>query len=272
MSTQKKIIWINEKIYDHITIVERMKYIEQNMNGLMPLYGKEKENLLKYAKDNDLPFDEIISLRNTIRIQKEIDYSKNIYTKINKIKSNFVSLIKKLDSNKKQNQIKIRKFFRSMHVPIRSIIKIVSKESEFNNLSSIDLSYIKKIENTILMNEKEIHDKSIEFEHVLEKYLKMLGITFRTEADIKRDKDYIVTPDILFDKPIILQLNNVEYSIRWLDAKNYVLTDTPFIIKSLHKQSTKYYEIFGLGAFVFHYGYDSSINIPNVLILDGSKL
>ena len=79
-------------------------------------------------------------------------------------------------------------------------------------------------------------------------------------------------PDILFKEPIILKVDGVSYTIRWFDAKNYILINIPFILASLKRQAEKYYKVFGMGAFVFHYGFDSSIKIPGVIMLDGSHI
>ena len=268
-----KIVWKNYKIYNHKTIVDRIAFVESNMNGLLPLVDKEKEKLLLYTKKNNIPSYEMICLRNTIKIQKEIDRSKKIYLNIDKIKKKFIELLNDLDtSSDDQNYYKIKHFLFKTQMPVYSVLKIISLMPEFKTLGENNINHIKKIENNIHETETEIRMRSIDFEHQLENYLKSLNINFRTEIDIKRDKDYTVTPDILFDKPIIIQLDGIDYNIRWLDAKNYTLTDTPFIIKSLHKQSEKYNNIFGMGAFVFHYGFVSSIIVPNTLILDGSEL
>lgn len=270
--TTQKIIWTNYKIYDHQTIVKHMKFIKSNMRGLMPLCGKEKDELNNYANENNILSYEAVSLRNTIRIQKEIDSSKKIYSCVDQIKNRFLTLTVQLASDPTNHPKKIKYWLKSTRLPIGSVIKIISQMPEFKKLVVEDLDVIKEITNCITSSNIEIHRKSVDFEHQLENHLRSLGIKFRTETDIKIDKDYAVTPDILFDKPVILELNEINYTIRWLDAKNYVLTDTPFIMKSLKKQSEKYNNIFGLGAFVFHYGFDSGIDIPNVLILDGSTL
>ncbi len=107
---------------------------------------------------------------------------------------------------------------------------------------------------------------------MLEDYLKINGLIFKTEVEIKNAGEITATPDILFDEPIILELDGTNHEIRWMDAKNYILIDVPFIIKSLHKQAAKYNTIYGLGAFVFHYGFDASIKIPGAVLLDGSFL
>ena len=268
-----KIIWKNEKIYDHATIVERINLIEKHMNGLLPLYGKEKENLILYAKKNNLSAYEIISLRNTIRIQKEINSSKKFMQSIGMIKNKFKNLILELknhDQNK--NNSKIKYFLKSTNMPFFFFLKTITVMPEFKELTAANINFIKKLDTIVHKIETEIRERSMKFEHILENYLKSLNIEFRTETDIKRDKDYNVTPDILFDEPIVIELGGTSYMIRWLDAKNYLLTDTSFIMKSLQKQAAKYNDIFGMGAFVFHYGFDSSIKIPGVLILDGSMI
>ena len=267
-----KIIWKNKKIYDHTTIIDRMKFIENRMNGLLPLYGKEKENLLSYAKKNNLSAYEIISLRNTIRIQKEINSSKKFMQSLNMIKNKFKKLLSELSTDQNKNNLKIKYFFGSTNMPFFFVLKTVSLMPEFNKLSAENIAFIKKLDTIVHKIEIDIRERSMQFEHILENYLKSLNIKFRTETDIKRDKDYNVTPDILFDEAIVIELDGISYRIRWLDAKNYLLTNTPFIMKSLQKQAAKYNEIFGMGAFVFHYGFDSSIKIPGVLILDGSMI
>lgn len=268
------LIWNNNRVYEPITIKERIQYVEKNMNGLLPLYGKEKIKLIDYGKKNNLlPYD-IMSLRNIIKIQKEINSSKSFNANVNKIKIKFNDLIKELRQESSNNVInKIKKFLNGTKMPINYVIKIIKPLNEYRDLNYDGINFIDKIQKAITANEIEIKNRSESFEHELEDYLRQKNITeFRTETDIKKDMDYSVTPDILFDKPIILELNGQKYPIRWMDAKNYTLVNVPFIMKSLKKQAAKYNDVFGPGAFVFHYGLDSSISIPNVVMLDGSFL
>lgn len=273
--------WTNRKIYDHVKIDAIMKYVEGNMNGLLPLYGNEKKRLMKYASDNNIPDHEIISIRNTIKIQKEINNSKKYSRFVKIIKQRFIDLVKNInptlnstDGLEYANNSKIISFYKSLRLPFNMINNVIKKMPEFELLSDDNKRTIKKIEKLIHLNEVDILNRSMQFEKILEQYLTSHNISYRTEADIKRDKDYTVTPDILFDEPITINLDGTDYKIRWMDAKNYLLTNTPFILKSLKKQAQKYNSIFGMGAFVFHYGIDSSVTVPNsdVLLLDGSRL
>ena len=255
-----KIIWQNVKSYDHKTIIQRINFVEKNMNGLLPLYGQECESLKKYSKKHNLPPYEMICLRNTIKIQKEINASKYFAQSINKILKNF--------TNTDPNSLDIVSFLKSTKMPIGHVIKILKNKE----LSKHNLDKITKIKKMIVLNEQNIMHKSIEFEYMLENYLQNKNIKFQTETDIKKSGNYTVTPDILLDEPIIIQVDGTDHIVKWMDAKNYIMVDVPFIMKSLNKQAKKYNDVFGMGAFVFHYGFDNSLHIPGTIILDGSVI
>jgi len=266
-----KIIWTNNKGYDPTVIKNRISIVDKNLNGLLPLYGSEKEVLIKYAEKNNLLPYEMFSLRQAIKVQREIDASKKINSRIYLIKKEFVTLLRELGKDDVNSKSQIITFFKKTKMPFHHVVKIISTMPEFNQFSNKNQLHIKEIAHKIYENELEIRDRSIDFEHKLENYLKEKypEIHFRTETDIKRDKDYNVTPDILFDDPIMLEVNGKQHIIRWMDAKNYSLVNISFIMKSLHKQAAKYNAIFGMGAFVFHYGFDTSISVPDAVILDG---
>lgn len=260
------LIWHNIKNYDLETVSNRIAFIKSNMNEMFPLYGKEMKNIRIYAEKNHIPIYELMSIRNTINVQNEIDSSKKIYKHLSKIKFRFIQL-----SKKHPNNVSIKNFLQWTKMPIQMIIKIISQMPEYQNLSDKNIQYLSKISKLIYQYNQIIHHRSRQFEIILENYLVKEKIKFKTEIDIKKS-GYTVTPDILFDKPIDIVVDGTQHTIYWMDAKNYILTDAPFIIKSLNKQASKYHSAFGLGAFVFHYGFDCNIDIPNVLILDGSFL
>lgn len=280
----KKLVWHNrkvdglnphaerqDKVYDHATILKRVVFINKHMKGLLPIGESEKKILERYAEEHELPVYEMLSMRNALKVQQEINSSKKFHFCVDKIKNKFINLTKE-QKNGIVDNMKIRIFFESVRMPFHYILRTIEKLSEYNKLNEDNHKYIQSIRDTIYQKEVQVRENSEAFEHALENYLKSNDIQFRTEIDIKKIGDYNVTPDILLDEPIILKVNDNEYKIKWMDAKNYILIDVPFIIKSLHKQANKYNEIFGLGAFVFHYGLDSSISIPNAIILDGSFL
>lgn len=265
-----KISWKNIKSYDHKTIIGRIAFVKKNMVGLLPLGTElgEIKGLQKYAKDHKLPIYEMICFRSAIKIQQEIYIGKYISSNMDKFKKLYNKKIDKISVDKNE----LMTFLIQNNLPVSYVYKLLDKKSEIKNISQQNISILKTIINNNEIANKEIIRRSKEFEISLEKYIDTFQISYRTEEDIRIDKDYVLTPDILFDTPITLIVNNVEYKIRWMDAKNYTLFNVQFIMKSLNKQASKYYNVFGQGAFVFHYGFDNSITIPNVVILDGSFL
>lgn len=271
----KKLGWRNIKIYDHATILNRIRIIRKNMSGLLPVYGKEKIMLKKFAKNNNISINEILSMRNSVKIQLEINASRKFHFHEEKIKNKFNDLTELLEEepNTQRNKILIKYFIKSIGMPFSQIYRTISKMPAYGKLTDTNKQYIMKINEMIREKEHHSKKKSEAFEHMLEDYLKINDLSFKTELDIRNMNEHVIaTPDILFYEPIILELDGRDYEIRWMDAKNYMLIDVPFILKSLNKQATKYNTIYGLGAFVFHYGLDSSIKIPGAILLDGSFL
>ena len=267
-------IWHNNKSYSADTINKRIRFIQKVMVGLLPIYNFELTKLSIYAKKNNLELYEIISLRNIIKTQKEINNSRILYLQINNINYRFGQLVNILTDKKltpKEIKNLVLNFFRKLMMPIHAIIKIIQATNEYKALSKVQVNYITQIKVDLIKMEHDTYYRSQLFETQLANYItRTFNIPFRTELDIRLDKDYLLTPDILFDQPVQIEIGGTIYMIRWMDAKNYTLINVPFIMKSLISQATKYNEVFGLGAFVFRYGFDNNIKIPNVLILDGS--
>ena len=275
----EKIHWTNNKSYDHNLITDRIKFVEKNMNGLLPLYGREKEKLITYAEKNNIPTEELMSIRNQVKIQKEIKASRFLSQMQPIVKKNFVNLVSNqlLESYppKKFVGSQILSFIKKSKLPLPIIFKIITPMTEFKLLdkNTFYYYYFNLIIKIIRQKELTSRKKSQEFEDDLAAYLKKnYPHDFYTENDIKAQKLHHITPDILFKEPVQLEVNGEIYTIRWIDAKNYILINTPFMLTSLKKQAEKYNNAFGMGAFVFHYGFDSSIKIPGVIMLDGSFL
>ena len=264
-----KIIWPDQTGYKPNVINKRMDFVETNMDGLLPISSKEVSTLSRYAKKNNLKLYELISLRHIIRTQKEIDCHKTLCFHINLIKNKFKGLVENL--TKSPNNLKlIKQFFRNIMMPFYVLLKILQPTDEYKKLLPAHIDYIMKIKQRMVSMEHDIGYHAKLFEKQLASYLDKTGIPYRTEDDIRRDKDYRVTPDILFNEPVQIVVNNTTHMVRWMDAKNYTLVNVPFIMRSLREQAAKYNKIFGPGAFVFHYGFDTSVKIPDVLILDSS--
>lgn len=268
--------WTNEKIYDWGTILNRIKFVNKNMQGLLPLYPKELSRLKIYAEKNDIDLQELISMRNQLKTQKEINRSRIYDKNVDRVKRGFSKLVDLIGSTPDWTEQYVRSYFKIMAMPTHLIIKTISTTDDFRKLSGEQIKQFYEIQADTISNSKESKIQSELFERSLENYIRNLGIKFKTESDIHRehgkDMEHYLTPDILFDDIVELIIDGDSYPIKWMDAKNYSLIKVPFILKSLHKQSKKYNRAFGPGAFIFHYGFEDDIQIPNTQILDGSKL
>jgi len=114
------------------------------------------------------------------------------------------------------------------------------------------------------INQQKQLESSLAFEKTIENILKKYKLEFYTEEQLrKQDNKTVLTPDILFIKPI--KINNE--TIHWIDAKDYYGSNLHTISSRLKKQSKKYNEAFGKGAFVFHHGLSEKLKIDNTLLL-----
>lgn len=249
--------WNNEKIYSKELLKKISVLIKKNTNINFPLDKKGKNLLRKYSIDFDMPVFSLYSLRSLLRIKRmffNFNFSNQIINELN----NLTSLIE------------FKQKLYVLNIPIEIIIKKIKPIDEEIK------EYINNENEKFDLSNKLIIKKANEFESFLEKYLSFNQIKFKTEKEIKekgnKEKEIdILTPDILFDEPIILEINNEKHLIYWMDAKNYIFYDIPFIGK-IKKQVKKYYDKFGLGALVFHYGFVEEYQIEGAIILDGSFL
>lgn len=263
-----QIIWTNIKIYSKKEIDQIIKSITSMMCGLIPIYFNELIKLKKFATESKYDLDFVLSMRNLSKIQIEIYKGRSYYKAEEYVKQKFIKYIKKKSNIEDIQQIKL--FYGSLNQPIHSIIKTISATIEFKSLSAEFKNLMLQIKKDSDVDNQKSKNRSVYFENILEKFLDTYNIKYKTETEIKLESVHNLTPDILFDKPIQILVNDVYYNIYWIDAKNYCLIDLPFVIKSLKEQAKKYNAAFGPGAFVFSYGFESGIEIDNVLILDGT--
>jgi hypothetical protein len=261
--------WYNQKVYSPETINKRIAFVSRNMNYPFPLYGREEEKLEKYANNNNISMSELKSMRNILKIQRDICSGHRLKTNLTLIQNNFRKLVSKSPDDPSHG--KITTFIKQARVALPSLIKIIKNMPEFSELDPVNTRILFIMQEKMNTANVQIHEKAVAFEELLAQYLTKLDIPFLTEKNLRLE-DYSVTPDILFERPIILKVGDQSHVINWIDAKNYILIKVSFIMKSLAKQAAKYYDKFGSGAFVFHLGVDASITIPNVVILDGSYL
>lgn len=245
-----------------------IKFVKDNMDGLVPIYRDEMFRIKTYADNRNISLHSILSIRNQIKIQKEIKSSR--YINENKIIDKFNKLIQKQNLDLKQI---IDFYSKIMYAPI-SVIKIISKLHLFKELTHDLTKKFYQIFKDINKIEHKSKILSEKFEHTLENFISKYHIRFLTETDIRNNKISHLTPDILFEQPVIININGINKKIKWIDAKNFIFMGTyaPFMYKKIINQAKKYYTEFGQGAFVFRYGFVDEINIDGAYLLDGSQL
>lgn len=99
--------------------------------------------------------------------------------------------------------------------------------------------------------------------------VRALGIPLKDQADLTAEQELtygraIITPDILFTAPV--RINGAD--VYWIDFKNYVGADIPFLRKSNTKQAARYVDKFGPGAFAYSGGVVEGAAIPGAIMLD----
>lgn len=243
---------------------------------MLPLYKNDYDRIVAVSKQNDLILIVMLSLRSLTKVQIEIDnskISKNIMK--NKILNLFEKFVRNIYNVHNENVIGqlVIDFYRECKLPVAKILKTIQTTQDFKNLSE----KIKKIllqPNIDLREEKHSSKlKANTFETIFEKWLLLnVKTKFLTENNIRNTNQYAATPDFLFSEFIIINVDDTNYKVRWIDVKNYSYIDIPFINLSLKHQSEKYNSIFGSGCFIFKGGFQSDGSLKNVLILDGTLL
>lgn len=122
-----------------------------------------------------------------------------------------------------------------------------------------------------LINQDNILKESELFEKEIENILIRNNIEYKTQKELVEEQknkfgNAICTPDFLIESKLVI--NN--FSINWIDAKNFYGSNTSFIKKGIAKQTNKYIEAFGGGAIIFKYGFNEELEkiTDRILFID----
>lgn len=240
-----------------------IKFIQTQMYGLLPVYDKELSKLRSYAKQHNLKLGFVLSVRNQLRIQKEIKSSHHINTQ--KITDAFRSTLLIPDLNLSN----VKDFYAKLAYGPHAIIKVITQLDEFRALDSTYQKYFFQPIKDVTKTEHQSQILSADFERMVEDLIRSNNIPFLTEKEIRAQKLHTMTPDILFETPVKIISDGIPYEINWLDAKNFVFMGkfNPYFYQKLKKQADKYVDAFGPGAFVFRYGIVRDALIDRTLLL-----
>lgn len=264
-----QITWEDHAPYNSEDVRKMLEFIDNNIEGLLPLYPREKKRIVHYAEENNININVLLSMRNQVCGDKEYMLGGKFDRFRDKCIEKFNVLLSKIDGSNDEIWKNIINFYASIKIPPRVILDYIKDTDEYANLDEKVIELLSKPINDRLETDRNVKDKSAQFEEDFDKWLSESRIKYKTEKDIKVEEIHHLTPDFLFDVPIVIKQGNSTYDINWIDVKNYFLCDIKMLVKGLKKQMLKYNEAFGQGAFVFHYGFDPSVDIPNVLILNG---
>lgn len=223
-------------------------------------FNKPNISTLNYNKINKKTLKSMIILHTQNKIIKN-------YRKVYKNKKKIYNEYKKnniLDLSVKYN------------IPPLTIFRIILKVRGFNKnkikkiiSEGIDDPYDNKQLKIAIKNdyytgtnkEKQLQ-KSLDYEYKIQKFLDKYNISYYTQDELIK-KNSLLTPDFLIKSD--LQINNI--NIYWIDAKNFYGGYTRNNILNLQKQSKKYNNAFGSGAFIFSKNFSEKIKIKNTLLL-----
>mmetsp|Transcript_24596 Transcript_24596/g.57755 ORF Transcript_24596/g.57755 Transcript_24596/m.57755 type:complete len:325 (+) Transcript_24596:47-1021(+) len=121
-------------------------------------------------------------------------------------------------------------------------------------------------------SDRERHFVGIEYEIVLERELKKLGIPFESEAQL-REKGSARTPDVVLSCPVSFRVNSEWHMVSWIDSKAlYGDYDTH---QTVLLQAKSYIHRFGPGMILYWFGHGLLSKLGNAdgdLIIVGWRL
>lgn len=275
-----------------------MKYTIKNTVNILP--DKIEKNILKlinknppncYARlsKNEINFLEQNIINNpdfkkyNINIE-QIQSIRSSYIK-NKMIKNHPKLLKntnniKKDYNNKKSILEISKKYDGSPLNIMRVILLKTNSKEkvkkiFNNPNLLnDYDYeqfniAKENDDFALINQDETFKRATEFEKQIEEILIKNNIKFKTQEQLAQEQikshGYAFsTPDFMIESDLII--NN--YSIKWIDAKNFYGSDIDFVKSKINKQTQKYLNNYGSGSIIFNLGFNKNYcNNPDILYL-----
>lgn len=151
----------------------------------------------------------------------------------------------------------------------KKLTKIITNKKILNPHDKSQLDWAVLHDAYALINQDEILVKSNEFEEKIGCVLDKLNIKYKTQSDlvseqISQSNKVTNTPDFFILDDLYINGNK----INWIDAKNFYGSKSKFMIKKIKAQTQKYIDTWGSGAIIFNLGFNSELNISNILMVD----
>lgn len=263
---------IEKFIYNKLSIIPPNSYNnlpESELDKILDL------TIDKFQENKKLIKNEIIkSIRaSKIRMHMLIRHSKLIKqtTKITKDYDNGMSILQ-LSKKYDYSPLNIlRQIFMKKYK--QKLTKIFQNKDILSNRDKAELDIAIKNDAYALIDNERMLKESIEFENLIEKYLRKHNIKYKTQNELIKEQtasqgQAVNTPDFLILSDLII--NNQK--INWIDAKNFYGAKDNFLIKKIKKQTQKYISEYGDGSIIFSLGFNSNLKFDNILLINYDSL
>lgn len=137
-----------------------------------------------------------------------------------------------------------------------------------------DLMQYKKASSADILEsnlQRRVHLVAARNERIFVDKFRKTGVQMRTQDDLVADQivndgKASLTPDLLFDEPVIIN----GLPVAWIDYKDYTGSPVGFLMMSNRKQAAKYTARWGPGAIFYNGGIVDGITIESTQLLDAS--
>jgi hypothetical protein len=151
----------------------------------------------------------------------------------------------------------------------KKLTKIILDKSILDSYDKSQLDWAESHDAYALINQDEILTKSNEFEEKIKNILDKLNCRYKTQSDlvteqIAESNGPTNTPDFLILDELYINGNK----INWIDAKNFYGSKSKLMEKKIKSQTTKYIRTWGPGSIIFNLGFNSTLKIESILMID----
>jgi hypothetical protein len=230
---------------------------DKTINKILEINDNITLNLLLSLKSAIIKNNIIKQHHNLIKNEKEISEEF--------IKNNILLLSKKYNTSPITI---IRIVFKYRGLNNKEIVNLFKKNELMNEFDKKQFLLALKYDMYGFVDEKEKLDESLLFEKKIEKILKSNNVIYETQENLMKqqqiDGHVFSTPDFLIKSELYIN----DKRVYWIDAKNFYGANTPFIIKSITKQTDKYIKLYGDGCIIFNHGFSSKLMFKNIVLIN----
>lgn len=231
-----------------------------------PLIGAPREKIINFASKIDISEEQAVSIHHLLVKEKIMTSIRRINGNINKISQEYrtidilklsykydhppLNLLRSIFINNGYDEGDIYDAFAGREAP--------SARFRGRDLHQFILAAANDADTVI--NQQAAARRADVNEQVFVNYFRDMGCNIKTQNDLTSEQmakhgRAVITPDILFVEPIII--NGAQ--VNWIDFKDYVGTPISFMLRSNVKQYKKYNDHYGAGLVCYRLGFVESV-------------